>query len=87
MQPVHFINAAYRYLHCMLLMLVLVSASADARPTAGTQVQPAPVSGIEMPVRLSLDPLAEAAEKMLPDQAGNWRDSKDWNYKFGIRVK
>jgi hypothetical protein len=32
-----------------------------------------------MPVRLSLDPLAEAAEKMLPHQAGNWRGWKDWH--------
>ena len=54
------------------LMLLLVAASADAQPTAGTYVQPTPVSSIDMPVRLSLEPLTEAAEKLLPDQAGHW---------------
>lgn len=68
-----------RCMLCQLLMLLFVGASADAQPTAGTYVQPAPVSSIEMPVRLSLDPLTEAAEKLLPDQAGHWREWKDWH--------
>ena len=79
MQPLHFIIATHRYLHCLLLMLLLLVASTDAQPTTGTYAQPAPLSSINMPVRLSLDPLTEAAEMMLPHQAGNWRDWKDWH--------
>jgi hypothetical protein len=79
MQPLHFINATHRYWHCLLLMLLLLAASAGAQPTTGTHAQPTPVSSIDMPVRLSLDPLTEAAEKMLPHQAGNWRGWKDWH--------
>lgn len=79
MQPVRFINTTHRCVLCQLLMLLLVAASADAQPTAGTYVQPTPVSSIDMPVRLSLEPLTEAAEKLLPDQAGHWREWKDWH--------
>lgn len=79
MQLVRFINARHRCVLCQLLILLVVVVSADAQPTAGTYVQPTPVSSIEMPVRLSLDPLTEAAEKILPDQAGHWRDWKDWH--------
>jgi len=46
---------------------------------AGIQQPGSPVSSIEIPVRLSLDPLTEAAEKTLPQQAGNWRTWKDWH--------
>jgi hypothetical protein len=34
---------------------------------------------IDVPVRLSLDPLISEAEKMLPQQAGHWRSWKDWH--------
>jgi hypothetical protein len=43
-----------------------------------------PTSLIDIPVRLSLDPLINAAEKALPYQAGNWRTWKDWH---GIKSK
>jgi hypothetical protein len=84
MQPVHFTNTTHRYLHCLLLMLLLVVAPAGAQPAAGTHAQPTPVSSIDMPVRLPLDPLTGAAEKMLPHQAGNWRGWKD---SHGIKSK
>lgn len=77
--PVHLINTLHRYSRCLLSMLLLVAVPAGAQPTAGGHQQAAAVSSIEMPVRLSLEPLIEAAEKMLPQQAGNWLDWKDWH--------
>ena len=38
-----------------------------------------PVSFIDIPLRLSLEPLIDAADKLLPYQAGNWRTWKDWH--------
>ena len=78
MQHGHFMNTTHSCLDCLLL-LVLMVAPAAAQPTADTRVQPAPVSSIVIPVRLLLDPLTEAAEKMLPHEAGNWRSWRDWH--------
>lgn len=36
-------------------------------------------SSIEIPVRISLDPLSEAAEKRLPYQTGYWRGWRNWH--------
>jgi hypothetical protein len=55
----------------LLLMLLLLATGAQSATT--------PLSMIEIPMRLSLDPLASAAEKALPQQAGNWRSWKDWH--------
>ncbi|MDH3948342.1 MAG: DUF4403 family protein [Gammaproteobacteria bacterium] len=79
MQPVHFTNTKYQYLYYPLLLLLLVVAPAGAQPTAGVHAQSTLVSSIDIPVSLSLDPLTEAAEKMLPYQAGNWHGWKDWH--------
>jgi hypothetical protein len=63
----------------MLLMLLLWLTGAGAQSVTGANQPISPVSIIEIPVRLSLDPLTKAAEKTLPQQAGNWRTWKDWH--------
>ena len=60
----------------VLLALLLRLVSAGAQTVAGT---PSSVSLIELPLRLSLEPLIQAADKTLPYQAGNWRSWKDWH--------
>jgi hypothetical protein len=64
-----------------LLSLVLLFwlTGAGAQSVAGVQQPVLPVSFIEIPLRLSLEPLIDAAEKLLPYQAGNWRTWKDWH--------
>ena len=66
------------YSNRLLLLLVLWLPAAGAQSVAGSQSPAAPVSIIEIPLRLSLEPLSAAAEKALPTQAGNWRSWKDW---------
>jgi hypothetical protein len=61
------------------LMLLLWLTGTGTQSDAGVKQPVAPVSIIEIPVRLSLDPLTRAAEKTLPQQAGNWRTWKDWH--------
>ena len=64
----------YRY-----LLLLLWLAGTCAQSVAGIQQSDSPLSIIEVPVRLSLDPLTRAAEKTFPQQAGHWRTWKDWH--------
>ena len=61
------------------LMLLLGLTCAGAQSVAGEKQPISPVSTIVIPVQLSLDPLTRAAEKTLPQQAGNWRTWKDWH--------
>jgi hypothetical protein len=61
------------------LVLLLWLTGAGAPCVAGMQQPESPVSFIEIPLRLSLEPLIDAAEKLLPYQAGNWRTWKDWH--------
>jgi len=61
------------------LVLLLWLPNAGAQSVADIQQPVTPVSMIEIPVRLSLEPLIDAAEKALPSQAGNWRRWKDWH--------
>jgi len=61
------------------LMLLLCIAGAGAQPIAGTPQRVPTVSTLEIPLRLSLDPLIKAAERTLPQQAGNWHSWKDWH--------
>jgi hypothetical protein len=61
------------------LVLLLWLTGAGAKSVAGVQQPVLPVSFIEIPLRLSLEPLIDAAEKLLPYQAGNWRTWKDWH--------
>ncbi|MGB5540494.1 MAG: DUF4403 family protein, partial [Gammaproteobacteria bacterium] len=79
MKPVYPIHITHRQVHYLLLMLLLVMTPAGKQLAGDINAQPTWVSSIEMPVRLSLDALTESAEKMLPHQAGNWRDWKDWH--------
>ena len=60
-------------------MLLLWLPGACAQAVAGIKQPVPPVSIIEIPVQLSLDPLSSAAEATLPQQAGNWRTWKDWH--------
>ena len=60
-------------------MLLLWLPGACAQAVAGIKKPAPPVSIIEIPVQLSLDPLTSAAEATLPQQAGNWRTWKDWH--------
>ena len=59
-------------------MLTFWLIDAGAQPASGLQEPVLPASIIEIPVRLSLDTLINAAEKTLPYQAGNWGTWKDW---------
>jgi hypothetical protein len=61
------------------LLLLLRLPGAGAAPDAGSQQPGLPVSFIDIPLRLSLEPLIEAADRMLPYQAGNWHTWKDWH--------
>ena len=61
------------------IALLLWLTSADAQSVAGIQKPVSPVSFIDIPLRLSLEPLIDAADKLLPYQAGNWRTWKDWH--------
>jgi hypothetical protein len=63
----------------LLLVLLFWLTGAGAQSVAGVQQPVLPVSFIEIPLRLSLEPLIDAAEKLLPYQAGNWRTWKDWH--------
>jgi len=74
----------FLYDRLLPLLLLLWLSGAGAQSTAGIQQPVTPVSIIEIPVRLSLEPLLDAAEKALPTQAGNWRNWKDWH---GIKSK
>ena len=60
-------------------MLLLWLGSAGAQSVADSQRPATPVSMIEIPLQLSLEPLTAAAEKALPTQAGHWRSWKDWH--------
>ena len=61
------------------LVLLLWLTGAGAPSVAGMQQPESPVSFIDIPLRLSLEPLISAADKLLPHQAGNWRSWKDWH--------
>jgi len=61
------------------LVLLLWLIGAGAQSVAGIQQPESPHSFIDLPLRLSLEPLIDAAEKLLPYQAGNWRTWKDWH--------
>lgn len=63
----------------LLLALPLLLGNTDALSVAGIQQAAAPLSIIEIPLRLSLEPLINAAEATLPSQAGNWGSWKDWH--------
>jgi len=61
------------------LVLMLWLPRVGAQSMAGIRQPRAPVSFIDIPLRLSLEPLTEAADRLLPYQAGNWRTWKDWH--------
>ena len=64
----------------ILLPLVLLWLTGAGAPSvAGIQQPESPVSFIDIPLRLPLEPLISAADKLLPYQAGNWRTWKDWH--------
>jgi Domain of unknown function (DUF4403) len=64
----------------LLLQLVLLWLTGAGAPSvAGIQQPESPVSFIDIPLRLPLEPLISAADKLLPYQAGNWRTWKDWH--------
>jgi hypothetical protein len=64
----------------ILLPLVLLWLTGAGAPSvAGIQQPESPVSFIDIPLRLPLEPLVSAADKLLPYQAGNWRSWKDWH--------
>jgi len=71
----------FRSLSKILLLAALLPwlTDAGAQSVAGIQQPESPVSYIDIPLRLSLEPLIVAADKMLPYQAGNWRTWKDWH--------
>jgi len=66
------------------LVLLLWLPVIGAQSVAVIKQPLSPVSIIEIPVQLSLGPLSKAAEKTLPQQAGNWHTWKEWH---GIESK
>lgn len=48
------------------------------QPSAAVQQPESPVSFIDIPLRLPLESLRNAAERILPQQAGSWRRWKRW---------
>ena len=60
-------------------MLMLCVPGTSAQPVTDIKQPITPISTIEIPVQMSLDPLTKAAEKTLPQQAGNWHTWKDWH--------
>jgi hypothetical protein len=82
MHPYQHINIRHLYLYRKIrlpLMLLLGLTCAGAQSVAGDKQPISPISTIVIPVQLSLDPLTKAAEKTLPQQAGNWSTWKDWH--------
>jgi hypothetical protein len=81
MQSLQHIHPRRLRARCPIFLLLLLPGlvNGGAQPLADIQVPVSPVSIIDIPVRLSLEPLITAAEKMLPHQAGNWRTWKDWH--------
>lgn len=67
----------YRIIH--LLLMLLCSPGISAQPITSLKQTDPSISTIEIPMRLPLAPLIKAAEKTLPQQAGNWRSWKDWH--------
>ena len=61
------------------LMLLLWLTGTSNQSAAGIRQPESPVSFIDIPLRLSIDPLISAADRMLPYQAGNWRTWEDWH--------
>jgi Domain of unknown function (DUF4403) len=61
------------------LVLLLWLSGAGVPSVAGNQQPESPVSFVDIPLRLSLEPLIDAADRLLPYQAGNWRTWKDWH--------
>jgi hypothetical protein len=82
MHPLLHINSRHLYVYRKVLfslMLLLCTPGTNAQPVTGIKQAITPVSTIEIPVQMSLDPLTRAAEKTLPQQAGNWHTWKDWH--------
>ena len=63
----------------LLLVSMLWLTEVGAQSIVGIHKTLLPASIIDIPVRLSLEPLINAAEKALPYQAGNWHTWKDWH--------
>jgi hypothetical protein len=61
------------------LVFLLAYGGVAAQPVAGIQEPGVPLSFIEIPLRLSLEPLITSADRLLPSQAGNWRTWQDWH--------
>jgi len=70
-----------RFLSKILLALVLLQwlTGTSAQSAAGGAQHISSVSFIDIPLQLSLEPLIDAADRILPYQAGNWRTWKDWH--------
>jgi hypothetical protein len=67
----------------ILLITPLTASMAQSAPGLAAALRPAP-SAVEIPVRISLEPLFRAAEQDMPRQAGNWRSWKD---SHGVKTK
>jgi Domain of unknown function (DUF4403) len=72
-------SAIFRKKILLPLVLLFSLTGACVQSVAGIQQPLPPVSFIDLPLRLSLEPLISAADRMLPYQAGNWRTWKDWH--------
>ncbi len=61
-----------------LLPLLWLTAAA-AQQSAGTQQAEPPVSFIDIPLQIPLQPMIDAADRILPAQAGYWRTWRRWH--------
>lgn len=68
----------------LLCLPLLCSGAALAQPAAAAGPAAAAASIIEVPVRISMQPLFEAAEQEVPQQAGHWRT---WKKTRGVRTR
>jgi hypothetical protein len=61
-----------------LLPLLWLNA-VGAQQSAGTQQAEPPVSFIDIPLQIPLQPMIDAADRILPAQAGYWRTWRRWH--------
>ena len=61
------------------LLPLLWLTGAGAQQSAGTQQAESPVSFIDIPLRIPLQPMMDAADRILPQQAGYWRTWRRWH--------
>jgi hypothetical protein len=63
----------------LTLLPLLWLSGAGAQQPAGAQQAESPVSFVDIPLRIPLQPMMDAADRILPQQAGYWRTWRRWH--------